>query len=360
MSDFKYDFQEFHKNLLEWFQKHKRELPFRIHPTPYKIWISEVMLQQTRVQTMIPNYNQFLIRFPDIESVANSSEEEVLKYWRGLGYYSRAKNLRKACEYILKKHQGKFPNNLKEALKIPGVGPYTAKAVLSIGYNEPYAVLDGNVKRVISRFFREKDSKKWEGLATLFLNKKNPGDHNQAMMELGALVCLPVPQCQSCPLKLGCQANIEGKISEYPPPKKYKDKLNLEIHFYILHKEDKILLIKDLNRRFFKTIYSLPYRIQTTGINLKFNKSYSNPNYIQKMLTLENFQPLPHVFHHSITHHSLHASFYVPKKSFSHWELFSSLDTKWTTWKQLDHDFPSSIAKKFLKLYNENDLFNKL
>ncbi|MCX7999246.1 MAG: A/G-specific adenine glycosylase, partial [Leptospiraceae bacterium] len=185
-----------HQKLLEWFQKHHRKLRFRETKNPYHIWVSEVMLQQTRVNTMLVSYGKFIERFPNVVTLANSNLETVLTYWKGLGYYSRAENLHKGAKYILENFQGNIPEDIQKLLQVPGIGTYTANAILSIAYNKPFAVLDGNVKRELSRIFlfsdditKSKSIKYLQSLADVFLNKENPSDHNQALMELGALVC---------------------------------------------------------------------------------------------------------------------------------------------------------------------------
>ncbi|MCC5816316.1 MAG: A/G-specific adenine glycosylase [Leptospira sp.] len=346
-------------NLLEWFHKHKRDLPFRIKPTAYKIWVSEVMLQQTRVAAMLPLYDQFLLRFPNMESLAQAEEEEVLEFWSGLGYYSRARNLRKACNYVISNYNGKFPESLEEAMDIPGVGPYTARAVLSMAYGKSYAVLDGNVKRVVSRLFAESDERKWQTLADQFLNKENPGDHNQAMMELGALVCLPNPICENCPIQSACKASLTNTISKYPPSKKDKEKLDIEIHFYIIQKNQKILLLKDKNRRFFKDIYSLPYTILPKDDETKLGTAYLTPGYLKELLEDLKTTAIPGTTKHSITHHRISVYLHQATKEFSDKNhILPGAEIIWTDWERLPKDFPSSIAKKVLKFPGVGGLFS--
>lgn len=345
-------------SLLDWFHKCKRDLPFRVKPTAYKIWVSEVMLQQTRVAAMLPIYNQFLLRFPNMEALATAEEEEVLEFWSGLGYYSRARNLKKACSYVLSTYNGKFPESLEEAMEIPGVGPYTARAVLSMAYGKTYAVLDGNVKRVVSRLFAEKDEKKWQVLADRFLNSNHPGDHNQAMMELGAMICLPNPRCKDCPVSDICRANQLGVVEKYPPPKKEREKLDIQLHFYLIHREGKFLLIKDKNRRFFKDIYSLPFQILPDKNTTSLPLSYHTPQYILDIIESLGTEPVAGTTNHSITHHRikiyLHKTIQpLPVKH----HIIQGAGESWTDWERLDRDFPSSIAKKILKFPGVGGLF---
>ncbi len=350
-------YQFLRDSLLGWYELHKRDLPFRTHPTPYKIWVSEVMLQQTRVKSMLSLYNQFLLRFPDMESLAEASEEEVLKYWRGLGYYSRARNLRKACQYILSKFEGKFPQNLEDALSVPGVGPYTARAVLSIGYNKAYAVLDGNVKRVISRVFAERDEKKWQILADRFLNLENPSEHNQAMMELGALVCLPIPRCTKCPLNEGCKAYEKNLMRTLPPPRKEPKKLSIELHFYIIMRTGRVLLIKDKNRRFFKNLFCLPYSIRTTNPTIRLPNSYHTPEYLITILKHLRTTLIPGKIKHSITHHNIEIFLHKTDPDFTDFCPSKEVQELWIKWENLEEYFPSSLARKLLQFPVAEDLF---
>jgi A/G-specific adenine glycosylase len=219
----------FRKQLLGWFRQFQRDLPWRRANDPYRIWLSEIMLQQTRVAAAIPYYEKFLQRFPDVHVLAAAPQEEVLRLWSGLGYYSRARNLQKAAQQIVAKHAGQFPKRMEDALALPGIGDYTAAAILSIAYAEKHAVLDGNVARVLARLgaihgdLRERQ--RWQSLqktADSLLELKSPGDWNQAMMELGATLCTPKsPQCLLCPVASFCEGRKLG-IAESLPDKRKK------------------------------------------------------------------------------------------------------------------------------------------
>jgi A/G-specific adenine glycosylase len=218
----------FRKQLLGWFRQYQRDLPWRRTKDPYRIWLSEIMLQQTRVAAVIPYYERFLQRFPDIHALATAPQEEVLRLWSGLGYYSRARNLQRAAQEIVAKHEGVFPHAEKDALALPGIGSYTAAAILSIAYGAKHAVLDGNVARVLARIFAVqgdlRDAKRWQALqksANALLAPKSPGDWNQAMMELGATLCTPQsPQCLLCPVAQFCQARKLGLADSIPARRK--------------------------------------------------------------------------------------------------------------------------------------------
>jgi A/G-specific adenine glycosylase len=219
----------FRKLLLGWFGGNKRNLPWRVSRDPYRIWISEIMLQQTRVAAVIPYYEKFLTQYPNVKALAEARIENVLRYWAGLGYYSRARNLHVAARQISSEHAGEFPREHSQAVALAGIGNYTAAAVLSIAYGAPHAVLDGNVARVLARLGAIRgdlrEPKRWTKLgdaAQTLLARRVAGDWNQAMMELGATVCTPqTPDCGACPVKTFCRARAMG-IQNSLPAKRIK------------------------------------------------------------------------------------------------------------------------------------------
>jgi A/G-specific adenine glycosylase len=208
--------------LSDWYQANKRDLPWRRTSDPYRVWISEIMLQQTRVAAAIPYYERFLARFPDVAALAASSDDDLLNAWAGLGYYSRARNVRAAAQLIVA--NGAFPDSYDTIIALPGIGPYTAAAVSSICFDLPHAVLDGNVMRVLARLTQEEGDIQSSGTrqrlqlsAQNLLDVLNPSEHNQAMMELGAVVCIPRdPKCKLCPLVVDCRAHSAGLAAELP------------------------------------------------------------------------------------------------------------------------------------------------
>jgi A/G-specific adenine glycosylase len=215
--------------LLEWFHKYQRDLPWRRNKDPYRIWLSEIMLQQTRVAAVIPFYERFLEHFPTIRALAAAPEAEVLRLWAGLGYYSRARNLQRAAQEIVEKHGSEFPRSAEHALALPGIGSYTSAAILSIAFGARHAVLDGNVARVIARLGAVhgdlREAARWQALqaaADALLDPDAPSDWNQAMMELGAMICTPKsPQCLLCPVAEFCLARQRG-LTEIIPEKRKK------------------------------------------------------------------------------------------------------------------------------------------
>lgn len=220
----------FSAELLAWYRRHKRDLPWRRSRDPYHIWVSEIMLQQTRVDTVIPYFHRFIDQFPTTEALASAPEEEVLKAWEGLGYYSRARNLQSAVREVQERYGGKVPSTKDDVFSLRGVGPYTAGAILSIAYNLPEPAVDGNVMRVLSRYFLiEEDIMKgstrvrMEQLAKELIPEGAASDFNQALMELGALVCTPKsPQCLICPVLAGCAGREAGMEEALPVKKKAK------------------------------------------------------------------------------------------------------------------------------------------
>ena len=223
--------ETFAGHLLAFYDQAARELPFRVNPRPYYTWISEIMLQQTRMETVIPYFNRFITALPDIAALAGVEEDQLLKLWEGLGYYSRARNLRRAACQIMADHGGEMPREYEALLKLPGIGPYTAGAIASIAFGEAVPAVDGNVIRVFSRLEALAEpamtsrGKKFIGAAVeRVIDRERPGDFNQAVMELGATICLPngAPLCQSCPVAAHCLALAQGDPLAYPilPAKK--------------------------------------------------------------------------------------------------------------------------------------------
>jgi len=235
--------------LLTWYGKNQRALPWRKTSDPYSIWVSEVMLQQTQVNTVMPFYIKFLRRFPTIGQLAGATQQQVLKSWEGLGYYARARNFHRAAQIVMTQHNGIIPDIYQEFKALPGVGDYIAAAVLSIAFKAPYAVVDGNVKRVFSRLFcmdqvinHPSAKKAFSGLADSLLDRCRPDQFNQALMELGALICRPEPQCHLCPLKSQCGAFTTKQVDAYP--KKIKKNPTPTHHLVagVVYRQNKVLI----------------------------------------------------------------------------------------------------------------------
>lgn len=258
---------EFTNSLLVWYLENQRDLPWRQTRDPYCIWLSEIMLQQTRVAQATPYYLRFLEAFPTVVDMAEATEEQVLKLWQGLGYYSRARNLHHTAKQVAFDYQGQFPTTYHELLKLKGVGAYTAAAIASIAFDEAVAVVDGNVYRVLARFFGvETDiastsaQKEFTTLANTLLDPKRPAQFNQAMMEFGAIQCTPKkPQCLQCPLQWGCVAYRDQKVDVLPVKTKKTKVTDRYFHYLVIEDpQRKILLEKRTEKGIWHNLYQFP------------------------------------------------------------------------------------------------------
>ncbi len=246
------DFSALFKELLRWYDNEKRALPWRSDGTPYRIWLSEVMLQQTRVETVIPYYERFVEAFPTLEHLAGAREEEVLSLWQGLGYYSRARNLLRGAQWLQRERDGVFPATEAELRAVPGIGPYTAGAVLSMAFNQPVPAMDGNLCRIFSRLWQldcdMAQGKTRETLAAAlgpYWEERRPGDANQALMDLASGICtVNNPLCELCPLQRFCQASQQGTIAGFPVRKKKKASPIVHLATAVLCREGRCLVTK--------------------------------------------------------------------------------------------------------------------
>ncbi|CAH8284502.1 A/G-specific DNA-adenine glycosylase [Mariniflexile fucanivorans] len=268
----------FSKTLNNWYSNNKRELPWRQTKDPYYIWLSEIILQQTQVAQGLPYYTKFTDEFPSVFHLANAEESQVLKLWQGLGYYSRARNLHATAKYIANELNGVFPNTYKDLLKLKGIGDYTASAIASICFNRVEAVVDGNVYRVLSRYFgidtpinSSKGMKEFKQLAQTLIDKNNPADYNQAIMEFGATQCKPQsPNCSICPFNSGCIAFSENRMGELPVKIKSAKAKKKHFNFLVfIDNEENTILEKREGKGIWQNLYQFPL-IETTK-NLEFN-----------------------------------------------------------------------------------------
>jgi A/G-specific adenine glycosylase len=308
--------------LLAWYQKNKRDLPFRDVCNPYHTWLSEIMLQQTTVATVMDYYPRFIVRFPTIQSVAQAKEADLLTLWQGLGYYARIRNFHKACQKLVRDFDGKMPRDRATLKTLPGIGDYTAAAIASIAFGKTHAVVDGNVKRVLARLFNYRQSIAtreakvfFDTTAKALLNKKNPGDHNQAMMELGATVCRPQPLCSSCPVSSFCAA--QDKSPEQIPVKNKTQFVDRTYSCLIVTKKCDILFKKPVwsqatARRAPTGMWELPgdyvdHVQDAAGIWHDFLKERSqrSPHHLKAVGTIKhsitNKKITSHVFHIDVT-----------------------------------------------------------
>lgn len=255
----------FGKALLPWFAQHKRPLPWRENYAPYAVWISEIMLQQTQMERGVSYFNRWMQRFPDVASVASAPEEEVLRLWEGLGYYSRARHLHKAAQRIMREHGGVFPSDIESIRALPGVGPYTAGAIASIAFGHSLPCVDANVERVIARVFdvdspvkQEPAATRIRALALELVPKGKAREHNQAMMELGALVCRKKPRCEVCPLAQICESRRLGIVTERPVPGKRSAIVPLNVVTGVLRCQGKIFVQKRLDSGVWACLWEFP------------------------------------------------------------------------------------------------------
>jgi A/G-specific adenine glycosylase len=295
------------REILAWYLDNRRDLPWRKTDDPYKIWVSEIMLQQTRVEAVIDYYRRFLERFPDVASLAAAQEDDVLVLWKGLGYYSRAKNLHKAARIVAEKFCGRFPDSLEEVKGLPGIGDYTAGAILSIAYNQPQPAVDGNVLRVMARLegleddiLLGKTKQLVSGLVIKMIPEGHAGDFTQAMMELGALVCIPqTPRCDECPVQHLCNAYASGRQRELPIRNKKKAP-PLELHYWapvIIGQDGRILLEYRKTETLLGRLWGLPLVEKVEGVPLE--ELFIN-KYRQSLTVGSGLGSASHVFTHRV------------------------------------------------------------
>lgn len=306
----------FTKQLIIWYLQNKRDLPWRLSRDPYSVWLSEIMLQQTRIAQGLDYFLKFKEVFPTIHDLAQAEEQKVLKLWQGLGYYSRARNLHKTAQYISEELDGKFPNNYKQLMKLKGVGDYTASAIASICYNQPEAVVDGNVYRVLSRYFgintpinSTKGIKEFKTLAQTVLDRSQPGTYNQAIMDFGAMVCKPKsPHCSSCPLSNSCVA-FEKNLIQTLPVKEKKTKIKHRyLHYLIFLTQDRKTKIELRNSKgIWQGLYQFPcVELQNDQEELLNNKAFMDRIPRGAKVTLLNAKEIVH----KLSHQHLHTHFW--------------------------------------------------
>jgi A/G-specific adenine glycosylase len=302
--------------LIRWYHDHKRDLPWRKTRDPYAIWVSEIILQQTRVSQGIDYYYRFMKRFPDLESLAGAETGEVLKAWQGLGYYARARNMHAAALQMVRVHGGKFPSTYRELLGLNGIGPYTAAAIASIAFNEPRAVIDGNVHRVIARLYGLSDppgrsaSGAISRQAAMLLDESAPGIYNQAIMEFGALVCTPAsPSCGSCPLQESCSAYQRGQVDVFPVKDKNIRRRHRYFHYFIIRSGDSILVRQRDKKDIWQELFEFP--LIETSRSTAPERLLESPSWNQLFLSRE-VRParISRIIRHMLTHQVIHARFY--------------------------------------------------
>ena len=300
------------RKLADWYNVHKRELPWRDITDPYRIWISEIILQQTRVNQGLSYYNRFIERFPTVEMLAEADEDTVLKYWQGLGYYTRARNLHKAARQITSSFNGIFPTEHSDILKLSGIGEYTSAAISSFAYNQPYAVVDGNVYRVLSRLFgiqtpidSNSGKKEIAILAQELLLTSEPALHNQSVMEFGALQCIPAsPDCSICPLASVCLAFEQDIVAELPVKSQKKKSTHRFFNYLFIKEQDSTFLQKRLAKDVWQNLYEFPLiesdRLLSTSELMEDENFKYIFNGVNEVEVYKISNPMKHILSHRI------------------------------------------------------------
>jgi len=347
-----------HTPLLAWYDQNHRKLPWRETSDPYAIWVSEVMLQQTQVKTVVPYYKRFLRTFPTIEDLAASDLQSVLKLWEGLGYYGRARNMHHASRIVAQTHQGKIPETWKQIHNLPGIGDYIASAVLSIAFNHCHAVVDGNVKRVLARLFKidipvnqASAGKVFTKHADSMLYKPEPGKYNQAMMELGALICTPYsPLCGSCPIQLPCKAYQSSSVDIYPKRVKTKQTPLYKIAVGVVSKNNKVLITQRRNDGLLGGLWEFP------GGKIKQGET-PDMACIREIKEETNLNVAIHQYlvqvKHAYTHFKIIVDVFICDHISGIVALNGPVDYQWITMEQID-DYPFPRANhKFIPRLRE-------
>jgi A/G-specific adenine glycosylase len=307
----------FHNTLINWYRQSKRDLPWRETSNPYMIWISEIILQQTRVNQGLDYYTKFLSYFPDIKSLVEADEHEVLKLWQGLGYYSRARNLHQTAKTIVEVYKGSFPTSFDDILKLKGIGQYTASAIASIAFNQPYPAVDGNVYRFLARYFNiiasidsQSGKKEFRELAGKLIDKSDPGIYNQAIMEFGALQCVPVnPQCDVCVFRSSCQGLQHGMVLQLPSRTKKVNPRTRYFNYILFEKNDSVFLQKRTDSGIWKNLWQLP--LIETSMEISPEEFIRSEDFVRisgnSRLTILN---ISRSYRHALTHQLIFAKFY--------------------------------------------------
>lgn len=355
---------EFSQSLLNWYDNTKRDLPWRKYKDAYRIWISEIMLQQTRADTVIPYFERFIGVFPSLKDFAESQEDQYLKLWEGLGYYSRIRNMHKAAQLIMQDYGGEFPRSFEELLKLPGVGPYTAAAIASIAFNRPVPAIDGNLLRIFARLtcYEENISAASSKKVAFkyfqdYLPLPRPGDFNQALMDLGATVCLAnkKPLCENCPLTGFCAAYKHGRQTDFPYKEKKAKPRTEKYTIFVIHYNHSVILRKRAAQGLLANLYEFPNTDKI--LSLKEARMFVEQLGFH-VLRVRKLPDQKHVFSHLLWQMRGYEFFT------DQWTLFSNRDPyqKENIKKELTSSFPlsekiSSEYTQFPPVITENALF---
>lgn len=313
--------QFFSQTIINWYKQHKRDLPWRNSKNPYTVWLSEVILQQTRVAQGLPYFSRFIEEFPTVHHLAAAEETEVLKLWQGLGYYTRARNLLETARVISLEKNGVFPDNYKELTRLKGVGDYTASAIGSICFDKPYAVVDGNVFRVLSRIFgietpvnTSKGKREFKSLAQNLIDPARPGTFNQAVMEFGALQCVPQnPDCETCVFKNSCFAKSKNRVAGFPVKQRAKPVRKRYFNYLVfLNEKEETIFKKRTQRGIWKNLYEFPLIETRETVDLSGLKSHDRFSELtgdKKPVSVSVYNEIPIV--HKLSHQHLYTRFWI-------------------------------------------------
>lgn len=335
----------FRRRLLRWYESHRRVLPWRDHPTPYRVWISEIMLQQTQVKTVIPYYDRFLKRFPDLQSLAEAGEQEVLRLWAGLGYYRRTRDLHRAARLMIEKY-GDFPKEYKDILALPGIGKYTAGAICSLAFNQPRPVVDGNIQRVLTRLRaitkRCPENYFWTTMSA-WVPKEKPSAFNQAMMELGATICVPgQPRCPECPVALFCKARDLGIQNRIPVARNKTATKRIRLAILLLEYKGKLLISGIHRPSFIPGAWGLPCRQVPEGESPKEAAMGLCRTILGRKILLAPMQEIRHsITSHGITAYGFRGELTIPGKKLEGKSVY-----RWAGIRQLRDLVTSSLFRK--------------
>jgi A/G-specific adenine glycosylase len=341
------------ENVLEiiaWYKNNFRDLPWRNTKDPYKIWLSEIILQQTQVVQGLGYYERFVSQYPDIQSLASADQESVLKLWQGLGYYSRARNLHKTAQIIVNQYDGKFPDQYQAVLKLPGIGPYTAAAIMSFAFDQAYPCLDGNVYRVLSRLYGiespiddNKSRPEFMAILEAWVQGQQPSLFNNAIMEFGAMLCKPdAPKCAECPVSFNCKALKMNAVQNFPVKAKTIKKRQRFFNYFLIQQNGQIAIRKRQEKDIWQHLYELP---------LVESKQLMSANVVHKEIDNILFNRLNKIeclseAKHVLTHQTIHAQFWIVEADGQ--INFKASDVIWVPITQIQNYPVSVLIEKFL------------
>ncbi len=338
------------RRLLDWFVAAARPLPWRRSRSPYRVWISEVMLQQTQIQTVIPYYQRFTRAFPTVQALAAAPLERVLEHWSGLGYYGRARRLHQAAQAVARDFGGRIPRDYRQLRTLPGVGDYTARAILSIAFSRPFILIDGNVERVVARLFALRGNaasrsfrNSIERELDRLLSRRRPGQFNQALMEIGQTICLPrAPRCDQCPLRNSCLARRTGDPERFPAPRRRRPSERHSLAVAAIQRQSKILMVRGLDGNLLSDLWNFPAAFGATDRAARKKLEITVATMLGGKPLLERLS----AFRHTITYRSIFGTVYRAEAP----TITKSKTGRWFALKDLDAAAISQLSRKVVAL----------